>query len=473
MDEFVDSAGKTPLPPHTVSPDDIVALIYSSGTTGNPKGAMLSHSNILHSATGLVERLPRGEVPFQDCLIAFLPLAHVFEFALESTMFALGARIGYFTGDILRLLDDIKVLQPTFFVGVPRVFSKIVDKINSQVNQSAIKSALFSRALNVKLSALSRSRGTSFGVKLYDALVFKKVAAMFGGKIRAMYSGSAKLDPDVAAYIVCVLKAPLAEGYGATETSASGCVDMLPDLTGECNIREHYGTVGWPSGAMQVKLVDVPEMDYYMPKGEILMKGPAVFQGYWNLPEKNKEVFTKDGWYKTGDIGMIDEQGRLSIIDRISSIKKTIQGEYCNLSLIESDLESSPMVDQVNCICGRTTKLLALVIPAATEMDRLKAALEKGEQSVLDEYAEGIVKSFKQISKERGHRAFEHVSNVHLCLDSWTTENGLMTSTMKKKRAIIENRYAEEIDGLVSALSTSVEGISCMSSCSCFTVKKV
>ncbi|KAL0218342.1 hypothetical protein P9112_003995 [Eukaryota sp. TZLM1-RC] len=453
-----------------VLPDDLVALIYTSGTTGKPKGAMLTHSNIIHSAAGLIERLPYGEVSFQDCLISFLPLAHVFEFVLETTMFVISARIGYYTGEVLRLLDDVKCLAPTFFVGVPRVFNKIVDKVNSQVSKSTMKSLLFSRAMNVKLDHLN-GHDRAFGTRLYDKLVFSKVKAQFGGRIRAMYSGSAKLDPQVAAFISCVLCAPLAEGYGSTETSAAGCVDLLPDMTSSSPFE--YGTVGYNTGKMEVKIVDVPEMDYYVPRGEILMRGPAVFKGYWKLPEKTKEVFTSDGYYMTGDIGEIDSKGRLSIIDRKSGIVKSIQGEYINLSIIESDLESLELVDQVVCVAGKTTKLLALVTPSLNLLDDLKDQLDAGNTEKIQKYAEKVVDGFKEIAKARNHRSFEFVSNIHVCLDPFTVENGLMTPSMKKKRNIILQKYTSEVDSLVSMLNNLDigSGANCFSTCSCFTKK--
>ncbi|KAL0222488.1 hypothetical protein RCL1_002342 [Eukaryota sp. TZLM3-RCL] len=452
-----------------VDPDDLTALVYTSGTSGNPKGCMLTNTNYLSSALGLIERLPPGHVPFQDVLIAFLPLAHIFEQVLEVTMFMINASIAYYSGDVLRLLDDLKYAKPTFLVGVPRVFSKIVDRINSQVSVSGLKKALFSRALNTKLTALSRSEGTSFGVKFFDALVFKKVAKMFGGRIRAIYSGSAKLDPDVARFITCVLKAPLAEGYGASETSAAGTVDILPDLTGECDLSTHYGTVGFPTGAMSVKIVDVPEMGYTMPKGEILMKGPAVFKGYWKLPEKTAEVLTPDGWYHTGDIGLIDEKGRLSIIDRKSACVKGIQGEFINLSVIEDDLETSDLVDQVICVAGKTTKLIALVTPATSLSESLKKAFEERNETEINSYAERVIASFTEIARQRGHRSFEFVSNIHVCLDGFTVENSLLTASMKKKRGVILQRYKDDVDNLVAALtSKDFQTGTTFSTCSCF-----
>ncbi|KAL0247932.1 hypothetical protein GEMRC1_003171 [Eukaryota sp. GEM-RC1] len=416
-----------------VSPDDLAHLVYTSGTTGRAKGVCLTHSNIMHSVYGLNERMPKPlKNKEQDILIGFLPLAHIFSFVLEHLMFSHGVCIGYYSGDMPLLTDDVQLLRPTLFVGVPRVFNKIIERIHKEVQKNSIKKNIFAAAINSKLTALSQGKGSSMRVKIEDKFVFSKISKMFGGRIRVLYSGAARLDPEIAMLTCAVFKAPIAEGYGLTETSAAGTVDFLPDIKHD-HLSEHYGSVGYPTGLMEIKISPVPEMGYHLPQGEVLMKGPAVFKGYWNLPEKNREVFTEEGFYRTGDIGLIDEKGRLVIIDRMNDIVKGPHGEFINLSVLEGDYETCELVDQVFLIAGETPKLLAIVTPDVGRLEEVRSQLIQGDEDHINMYCDSIMQAFKDIAEEKGHRSIEQVCNMSLVLDKWTPESGLVTGTMKRR----------------------------------------
>uniref|UniRef100_A0AAR2KP74 Long-chain-fatty-acid--CoA ligase n=1 Tax=Pygocentrus nattereri TaxID=42514 RepID=A0AAR2KP74_PYGNA len=327
---------KRPTPP---KPEDLALICFTSGTTGNPKGAMLTHGNIISNCAGFI-RITEGKLRpnRHDTLISFLPLAHMFERVVECVILVHGARIGYFQGDIRLLMDDLKTLKPTVFPVVPRLLNRMFDKIFGQAN-TPLKRWLLDFATRRKESEL-RS-GVVRKDSMWDKLIFSKVQASLGGCVRLMITGAAPVSPTVLTFLRAALGCQFYEGYGQTECTA-GCSMSLPgDWTA--------GHVGAPLPCNYVKLVDVSEMNYCAAngEGEVCVKGPNVFQGYLKDPEKTAEAIDKDGWLHTGDIGKWLLNGTLKIIDRKKHIFKLAQGEYIAPEKIENVYTQSDPVAQI------------------------------------------------------------------------------------------------------------------------------
>jgi long-chain acyl-CoA synthetase len=295
--------------------ETIATICFTSGTTGLPKGALISHGNILAFIAAyhaLATKNYQPEYTNKDSYLSFLPLAHIFERVVQATLVNVGASIGFYQGDALKLLDDVGVLKPTIFVAVPRLFNRIYEKVNETIrNGGGLKKKLFDHAYAVKKANLAR--GT---VKhtIWDALVFKKIRNRLGGRVRSIITGSAPTSADVMDFLRICFSSTVIEGYGQTESACATTVTHMHDLTS--------GHVGSPFPCSIMKLRDVPSMNYTskdkpFPRGEICIKGFSVFKGYYKQPEKTAEALSPDGWLYTGDIGMIDDQGRLRIIDRV------------------------------------------------------------------------------------------------------------------------------------------------------------
>lgn len=303
------------------SPSTPASICYTSGVTGDPKGVMLSHSNLVAMVAGAlssgVSVLPT------DVYISYLPLAHMYERFVVETLLASGAAIGFYGGEILNLLDDISTLQPTIFASVPRVLNKLQDRLMASIQvsggfyQNMFDAAYSSKQTNLK----TRSTTQSF---FWDKVVFSKLKAKLGSKIRFILTGSAPLSPEVHEFFKLTMSVPVLQGYGLTETSAATTCQNAND--------NESGHVGPPLACCEVKLVSVPEMEYLVsnnpPQGEVCVRGYNVFTGYYKQLDKTKEVIDEDGWFHTGDIGEIRSNGTMVIIDRMKNIFKLSQGIY-------------------------------------------------------------------------------------------------------------------------------------------------
>jgi len=251
----------------------------------------------------------------------------------------LGGRVGYFSGNLDILVEDIQELQPSVFVGVPRVYQKIQDRVLSEVAKSNfIRRAIFNHAYSTKESAIDKG---SDSPAIWDKLVFSKVKNRFGGRLRASLSGSAPLSAKTATFMKICLSDLAGEGYGLTETAAGGTSTDVLNTT--------WSHVGTPLPCAEIKLVDVPDMNYLTtdkpePRGEIWIRGPCVFKGYYKNPAITSEVLTNDGWFATGDVGKWRDDGNLQIIDRKKNIFKLAQGEYIRPEYIENVYKQSPYI---------------------------------------------------------------------------------------------------------------------------------
>ncbi|KAJ8766303.1 hypothetical protein K2173_022362 [Erythroxylum novogranatense] len=434
-------------------PEDIATICYTSGTTGKPKGVVLTHGNLIANVAGALLAV---NLNASDVYFSYLPLAHIFERANQVALVYFGVAFGFYQGDVMKLLDDIAALRPTIFCGVPRVFNRLYTGINNAVKSSgAIREKIFNAAYKAKKHALLTGRKPS---PLWERLVFNKIKSRLGGQIRYMLSGAAPLSPDVLEFLKICFGAVVVEGYGMTESScAISAMDETDNLSGH---------VGSPNPACEIKLLDVPEMNYTSedlpyPRGEICVRGPIVFQGYYKDEVQTREVIDEDGWLLTGDIGSWLPGGRLKIIDRKKNIFKLAQGEYIAPEKIENVYLKSPFVTQAFVYGDSLNSSLVAVV--AVDHDVLKGwALSKGiKYESLDQLCKdpraraAVLADMDAAGKEAQLRGFEFAKAVTLVLEAFTVENGLLTPTFKVKRAQAKSYFKEAISNMYSEIAMS------------------
>ncbi|KAJ6668627.1 hypothetical protein lerEdw1_012109 [Lerista edwardsae] len=378
-------------------PEDLAIICFTSGTTGNPKGAMISHRNIVSNMSAFVKTTEKAVFPSpEDTLISFLPLAHMFERVVECVILCHGARIGFFQGDIRLLMDDLKTLQPTVFPVVPRLLNRMFDKIFGQANTS-FKRWILDFASRRKEAEL-RS-GIIRNNSLWDKMIFRKIQASLGGNVRLMITGAAPVSANVLTFLRAALGCQFYEGYGQTECTA-GCSLTIPgDWTA--------GHVGAPMPCNLIKLVDVEEMNYFAAKGEgeVCIKGANVFQGYLKDPEKTKEALDEDGWVHTGDIG------------------KWMPAFL--IGIVVPDPEVLPSWAKKRGLGGSYEELC--------------------KNKDLRKY---ILEDLLKVGKEFGLKSFEQVRAIVLHPEMFSIENGLLTPTLKAKRLELRKYFNSEIEEL-------------------------
>ncbi|XP_061278840.1 long-chain-fatty-acid--CoA ligase 6 isoform X3 [Bos javanicus] len=494
-----------PVPP---KPSDLSIVCFTSGTTGNPKGAMLTHGNVVADFSGFLK------VTEDDVLISFLPLAHMFERVIQSVVYCHGGRVGFFQGDIRLLSDDMKALHPTIFPVVPRLLNRMYDKIFSQAD-TPLKRWLLEFAAKRKQAEV-RS-GIIRNDSIWDELFFHKIQASLGGCVRMIVTGAAPASPTVLGFLRAALGCQVYEGYGQTECTA-GCTFTTPgDWTS--------GHVGAPLPCNHIKLVDVEELNYWTSKGEgeICVRGPNVFKGYLKDPERTKEALDDDGWLHTGDIGKwlpsfedsevlrleLSEElwqeaqtdagvateeindshlkghcqwkwghgciqglsqrretnlftseiqrdtGTLKIIDRKKHIFKLAQGEYVAPEMIENIYIRSEPVAQVY-VHGDSLKafLVGIVVPDAEVMPSWaqKRGIEGtyAELCTNKELKKAILEDMVRLGQESGLHSFEQVKAIHIHSDMFSVQNGLLTPTLKAKRPELREYFKKQIEELYS-----------------------
>uniref|UniRef100_A0A673K1S9 Long-chain-fatty-acid--CoA ligase n=1 Tax=Sinocyclocheilus rhinocerous TaxID=307959 RepID=A0A673K1S9_9TELE len=435
---------KPQIPPQ---PDDMAIICFTSGTTGNPKGAMLTHRNIVSNSSAFIY-VTKSSCPIgpQDVHISYLPLAHMFERVVQGVILMHGARIGYFQGDIRILMDDLTTLKPTVFPVVPRLLNRMFDKIYGQANSPLKRHILefaFRRKENEMKSGIMRRDS------VWDKIIFKKVQASVGGHVRMMLTGAAPISAPVLTFLRAALGCQFYEGYGQTECTAGSTTTLPGDWTA--------GHVGAPLSCNDIKLVDVAEMNYYAAKGEgeVCVRGPNVFKGYLKDPEKTKEALDEDGWVHTGDIGKWLPNGTLKIVDRKKHIFKLAQGEYIAPEKIENIYIRSEAVAQT-FVHGDSLQacLVAIIVP---DPDFLPGwAKKRGIEGSYEELCKNkevkkaILEDIVKLGKESGLKSFEQVKDIALHTEMFSIQNGLLTPTLKAKRADLRNHFRKLIDELYS-----------------------
>ncbi|XP_012674351.1 long-chain-fatty-acid--CoA ligase 1a isoform X1 [Clupea harengus] len=436
----------TPQPP---KPEDLALICFTSGTTGNPKGAMLTHGNVVANCAAFIRVTEVNCMMNQsDIHMSYLPLAHMFERVVQGVILIHGARIGYFQGDIRLLMDDLKTLRPTVFPVVPRLLNRMFDKIFGQAN-TPLKRWLLDFASRRKEAEMKS--GVVRKDSMWDTLIFSKVQASLGNRVRLMITGAAPVSPTVLTFLRAALGCQFYEGYGQTECTA-GCSMSLPgDWTA--------GHVGAPLPCNLIKLVDVADMNYLSAngEGEVCVKGANVFQGYLKDPEKTAEAIDKDGWLHTGDIGKWLPNGTLKIIDRKKHIFKLAQGEYIAPEKIENIYNRSDPVAQI-FVYGESLQacLVGVVVP---DPDFLPGwAKKKGIEGSYTEMCKSkdlknaILEDLIRLGKEGGLKSFEQVRDIVLHPQMFSVQNGLLTPTLKAKRTELKNHFREQIDQLYARI---------------------
>ncbi|CAN1280311.1 Long chain acyl-CoA synthetase 7, peroxisomal [Linum perenne] len=443
-------------------PEDVATICYTSGTTGTPKGAVLSHENLIANVAGAT--CTTTFYP-SDVYISYLPLAHIYERANQVMTVYFGVAVGFYQGDNMKLIDDLAALRPTIFCSVPRLYNRIYDGINNAVKSSGgLRERLFNAAYNAKKQALQSGKNAS---PMWDRLVFNKIREKLGGRVRYLVSGASPLSPDVMVFMKICFGGQVLEGYGMTETS---CVISAMD-EGDNQV----GHVGSPNPAcgellsylvIEVKLEDVPEMNYTSedkpyPRGEICVRGPIVFQGYYKDEIQTREVIDGDGWLHTGDIGLWLPGGRLKIIDRKKNIFKLAQGEYIAPEKIENVYAKCRFVAQ--CFVYGDSFNSSLVAVVAVDPDVLRdwAASQRIKYNNLEQLCKdrktraAVLADMDAVGREAQLRGFEFAKAVTLVLEPFTLENGLLTPTFKIKRAQAKAYFQTAISELYKELAAS------------------
>eukprot|EP00879_Flechtneria_rotunda_P004637 GHRR01004896.1.p1 GENE.GHRR01004896.1~~GHRR01004896.1.p1 ORF type:complete len:595 (+),score=137.38 GHRR01004896.1:491-2275(+) len=363
FDEVEVMGRKQIVPPEPPAPSDLSTIMYTSGTTGNPKGVMITHASLVAAIAGCNQYLEsfNENLGPEDSYLSFLPLAHVFDRLAEEFMLHKGGSIGYWQGEIPKVLDDIKALRPTLFCGVPRVFDRIYAGINEQLRSNFLKWLVFHFCLKRKAYFMKMGIRHDKASPLADLLAFNTIKQKLGGRVRLILSGAAPLSERAQEFLSCCMCAPVLQGYGLTETCAASSI-------AEPYCWDTIGTVGAPMPGVEIRLKAVPDMGYdpaaEPPTGEVCIRGPALFSGYYKQPALTKECMDADGFFHTGDIAQLVGRGTFKIIDRKKNIFKLAQGEYIAVEKIENVLKSCALVEQV-WVYGNSFEgcLVAVVVP--------------------------------------------------------------------------------------------------------------
>ncbi len=419
-------------------PDDLATIVYTSGTTGIPKGVMLTHGNLVSNlfyAAGYFNLAP-GQIS-----ISFLPLSHVTARHLDYVLFDCGVTIAYCPAVAL-VPQYLAEVRPTIFVGVPRVYEKLRDKVIRET-RAGFKRKVYDWALRVgrahRDEILAGKRPASLSWKLANALLYSKIHHAMGGRARTFVSGGAALGRDLAGWFADI-GIRIHEGYGLTETS--------PVIAINCPKAHRLGSVGRLLSNLECKIA----LD-----GEILVRGPSVFKGYWNKPEETANAFD-DGWFKTGDIGEFDGNGFLTITDRKKDLQKTSGGKFISPQAIEMKLTSSAMVAYAAVFAeGRkfASAVLAPEFPALEEWARAQA-MTFGTREQLVEHPK-VQALYEAIVTEvnRNLAQYETIKNFVLVPDEFTIADGQLTPSMKMRRRAVEQRYRAQIENLYSSTAAA------------------
>jgi long-chain acyl-CoA synthetase len=423
----------------SVTPDDICTFIYTSGTTGPPKGCVISHGNY-RSMLDMIHRV--NVLGDDEVTYLYLPLAHSFALLIQLGSFDLGATLAYWERDPLKIVPNLAAVKPTYFPSVPRIFEKIYTAATAKAEQAGgIQKRIFWWAVGVgsKVREVERQgRRPGFLLQrqhdLADRLVLANIRNLFGGRLKLAVSGAAPINPDILRFFdaagVLVL-----EGWGMTETSTAATIATPEDFK--------FGTIGRPFPGCEIKIAD---------DGEILVKGPNVFQGYYKNEESTRETL-KDGWLYTGDVGEVDADGFVKITGRKKDIIITAGGKNITPANLEAEIKQHPLVSQCVVVGDRRPYLVALVTLDAEEA--VKYAKEKG----LPEDPEALAKDAGVRAAIEAHvdkinqkfARVEQVKKMAILPRDLSQEGGELTPTMKVKRAVVADKYEGEIEALYSS----------------------
>ncbi|KAJ3258848.1 Long-chain-fatty-acid--CoA ligase 5 [Boothiomyces macroporosus] len=429
-------------------PSDIFTICFTSGTTGEPKGAMISHRNLVSQAAGTLDLIPiKHRIQHSDKHISFMPISLMFERLNLHTMASQGCQIEVFDGTSSELIESLEKFKPSIFLSVPLVINKLHDRIQQKAKALSFFYKLLYE-LSYKRKKVMLENGRLRNNSIYDQLVFSKFQKVIGGNTRLIVSGGAPINPTVTEYLRIIFGANVLQGYGLTETCAGGFVTQFGDYD------QSYGShVGVPLSSVEYKLIDIPELGYLVtdspnPRGQICIRGPGVVAGYYKNEGKTKQAITEDGWFLTGDVGEILENSTLKIIDRMYNVIKLSQGEFVALNSIAAKLKC-PHFSQIY-VHGESLQsyLIAVIVP---------------DKQLLSEWAketqlEGDYQTLLQSSKVKGMlmermkeqavlmkmRRIEIPKDIVVESEPFSVENNLLTPTLKNKPKAFSAKYGTE-----------------------------
>ena len=415
-----------------VKPEECSTIMYTSGTTGLPKGVMLSHKNVVSQ----VLNLRQTPATWSKRAFSFLPLCHAYERMLVFLYQYLGMSV-YYAQSLGTIAENLKEVNPTMMSAVPRVLEKFFDKIwNSSKKMSPMKRKLFRWAVRLgeeyKIEADDRTKWYNFKHAIADKLVYSKIRQAIGGDFDIVVSGAASIQPRLAGFFSAI-GMPVFEGYGATETS--------PVIAVSCRGKygREVGTVGQPLPGVEVKIAD---------NGEIICRGHNVMMGYYKDEAQTREVIDQDGWFHTGDMGRINEHGQVIITGRLKSLFKTSVGKYINPQVIEEKFSESPFIENI-VVVGENQKFAAAII--APDFEFIKTWCQGHDiqfdtpnsiiknPDVLKRFSDEISKYNKEFGET------EQIKRFKLVPEQWTQQNDILTPTLKVKRHVVQNKYADLI----------------------------
>ena len=418
-----------------VKPDDLATLIYTSGTTGDPKGVMLTHGNFVSNVRAALQVLPIGS---DDSCLSFLPLSHSFErMAGHYAMLYAGATINY-AESTDTVSNDLREIRPSIVLSVPRLYEKIYARVwESAMSGGAAKKRIFlwakrvgERVVDLRLAKKPVPASLRLARRVADRLVFSKLRARTGGRLRYFVSGGAPLSPDIARFFLAA-GLPILEGYGLTETSPVITVNPLEAIG--------IGTVGPPVPGVEVRIAE---------DGEVLARGPNIMAGYFNRPSDTAEAIDEDGWFHTGDIGELTEKGYLRITDRKKDIIVTAGGKKIAPQPIETRVKSSEFVANAVMLGDKRKYAIILIVPDVTAATKWASERKlTGDTDSIIDLPEVVAKVEREVMLHlRDLARFEMPKQVLILENDFTQENGELTPTLKIKRRVIEEHYKDRID---------------------------
>ncbi|XP_037117441.1 long-chain-fatty-acid--CoA ligase 4 isoform X1 [Syngnathus acus] len=436
-------------------PSDLAVVMYTSGSTGRPKGVMIIHSNLIAGMTGQCERIP-GLGP-KDIYIGYLPLAHVLEMTAEISCVTYGCPIGYSSPHTLSdqsskikrgSKGDSSMLKPTLMAAVPEILDRINKNVMSKVQEmNYVQKMLFNLGYQYKLKQIRRG----YDAPLCNALLFKKVKKLLGGRVRLMLSGGAPLSPATQRFMNVCFCCPVGQGYGLTETCGAGTITEVADIS--------TGRVGAPLICCELRLRDWAEGGYTSkdkpnPRGEILIGGPNVTMGYFKYESKDEDFFVDESgqrWFCTGDVGEVHPDGCLQIVDRKKDLVKLQAGEYVSLGKVESALKNSSLIDNI-CVYANSDQnyVISFVVPNPKRLMQLakQRGLDASWEDICthDDMEKEVLNEIKAVAAKIKLQRFETPVKVHLSPEPWTPEMGLVTDAFKLKRKELKNHYRHHIE---------------------------
>jgi long-chain acyl-CoA synthetase len=442
-------------------PESICTICYTSGTTGNPKGAMVSHQ-ALESTIDCMDHT--GFEYFKDDIyLSFLPYAHIMETLIFALIMTHGRTFALYSGNPRNLVEDAQICRPTVMTSVPRVFQRIHSEIKKNLaKESKLTQNIFNMALNIKIKDFKET-----GIitnPLLDTLIFRKIRNILGGRMRFMLVGSAPMDPELMNFLQLTLSCKIVEGYGQTEDCAGVLISSQYD-----RVCQHLGGPGFNS---EIKLVDVPDLDYRStdvdpesgishPRGELCVRGPLLFKGYLDDQENTDKAIDKDGWLHTGDVAMVlTEHGNaIRVIDRVKNIFKLQQGEYVAPEKLENALTDSSYVEQI-FVHGDSLQnyLVAIIVPNKSKI--IEFLSSKGiicdndnciEYYGNEELKNDILKDLETLGRKSDFKGFEIIKKIYLSPEPFTVENDLCTPTLKIRRHVAKKYFADKIKELYNS----------------------